>query len=267
VEFPKITIVTPSFNQGEFLERTIQSVLSQDYPNLEYFVLDGGSADNSPAIIEKYKHLLTGWRSHKDDGQSAAIREGFDKATGEIIAWLNSDDWYEPGTLHLIAEEFRQRQELVLVYGDYYVVRPNGTKVLKRKVSCDFNVMAYAYLMIPQPAAFWRMEAYRAVGGLNPDLRYVMDLDLFLRLAKAFPANRFLHIRKPLACFQLHPESKSVGSKEKFVPEIRRVVAQVLPPRTAFQMRVLKYLYLVKVELMYLFQRGYLPLRKDQSKA
>ncbi len=230
-------------------------------------VLDGGSSDNSVDVIRKYEGSLAYWRSEKDAGQSAAIIEGFDRATGDIIAWLNSDDWYEPGTLHTIVEAFRENSDTVFVYGDYYVVREDGTKLLKRKVSCDFNVMAYIYLMIPQPAAFWRRDAYREVGGLDPELRYVMDYDLFLRFAKMYPSRRFRHIRKPLASFRLHPESKSVGSMTKFGTESGAVIARILPPRTKLQMKFFRYFYLIKLEMMYLLQRGYLPLRKDRSKA
>ncbi|HEY6376204.1 MAG TPA: glycosyltransferase family 2 protein [Edaphobacter sp.] len=264
---PRITIVTPSFNQGEYLEQTIQSVLSQNYPNLEYMIIDGGSNDTSVEIIRRYEKDLAYWRSHKDDGQTSAIMEGFQRASGDIIAWLNSDDYYEPGTLHLVAQTFQENKEALFVYGDYYVVRQNGAKILKKKVSCDFKVMAYSYLMIPQPSAFWDRRAYEAVGGLDRELKYVMDYDLFLRFAKTYPAKRFVHLRKPLSAFRLHPESKSVGSMAKFVPENKRVVARILPPQPEWQMKLLKYVFLLKLEAMYLFQRGYLPLHKDRTKA
>jgi len=265
--YPKISIITPSYNQGAYIEATINSFLSQNYPNLEFMVIDGGSTDNSVEVIRKYEDRIDFWRSHPDAGQSAAIIEGFARATGEIIAWINSDDWYEPGTLHRVAEVFAQCKDVVFVYGDYYVVRPDGTKIHKRKVSCDFKVMAYAYLMIPQPSSFWKKLAYEAVGGLDPDLQYVMDYDLFLKFAKFYAAGRFVNIKEPLASFRLHQESKSVGSMARFGPENEMVVARLLPPRKRWQMRLLRYFYLLKLEGMYLLQRGYLPLRKDHSKA
>jgi glycosyltransferase involved in cell wall biosynthesis len=267
MSYPKISIITPSYNQGSYLEETIQSVLSQNYPNLEFFILDGGSTDNSVEIIKKYEDKITFWRSHADAGQSAAIIEGFDRATGEIIAWLNSDDQYEPGALHQVAKAFQENKDAAFVYGDYYVVRQDGTKVLKRKVSCDFNVMAYAYLMIPQPSSFWKKSAYEAVGGLDTNLRYVMDYDLFLKLAKLYPAKRFIHLKTPLSAFRLHPESKSVKSMAAFSSENRFVVDRVTRPRKQWHMRLLRYAYLLKLEWMYLTERGYLPLRKDRSKA
>ena len=185
---PKISVITPSYNQGAYLEDTIKSVLSQNYPNLEFMILDGGSKDETVEIIKRYADKLTFWRSHPDSGQSSAIAEGFNRATGEILAWLNSDDRYEPGTLLRIAEEFQRKPEAIMVYGDYYVLRQDQSRVLKRKVSCDFKVMAHAYLMIPQPSSFWKKAAYDAVGGLDTELNYAMDYDLFLKLAKNYPS-------------------------------------------------------------------------------
>jgi glycosyltransferase involved in cell wall biosynthesis len=241
--------------------------LSQNYPNLEFLILDGGSTDNSVEIIRKYEDKITFWRSHKDKGQSDAIIEGFNRSTGEIIAWLNSDDRYEPGTLHLIANTFENNRNAIFVYGDYNMVRQDGTKVLKRKVSCDFNVMAYAYLMISQPSAFWKKSVYDEVGGLDLKLHYTMDYDLFLRMAKLYPADRFIHLKKPLSAFRLHPESKSVKQMSAFSYEFRLVKDRHTPPRKEWQKPFLRYFYLFKVEWMYLVERGYLPLRKDNTKA
>ncbi len=266
-ETPRISVVVPSYNQGEYLEETLLSILSQGYPDLELIVMDGGSTDDSVAIIRRYQEQIAFWRSHKDGGQSAAISEGFARATGEILAWLNSDDCYEPGTLARIAEVFRRRPEVVLVYGDYFVVRESGQKVLKRKVSCDFKVMAHAYLMIPQPSAFWTRAAYEAVGGLDVTLRYVMDYDFFLKMAKSYRADRIVHVREPLSAFRLHQGSKSVSEMADFKPETRQVVRRHVGSRADWQRVGLHYFYLLKVELMYLLQRGYMPLRKDRSKA
>lgn len=265
--YPKISIITPSYNQGSYLEETIQSVLSQNYPNLEFLILDGGSTDNSVEVIRKYEDKIDFWRSHKDGGQSEAIIEGFERATGDIIAWLNSDDMYEPGALHAVAEAFEKKKDAVFVYGDYYVIRQDKVRVLKRKVSCDFNVMAYAYLMIPQPSSFWKKDAYEKLGGLDPELHYVMDYDLFLKFAKKYPAKSIVHLKKPLSAFRLHPQSKSVSLMSAFVRENKLVVDRIVGAHTEMQRKLLRYLYLLKVEWMYLTERGYLPLRKDRSKA
>lgn len=265
--YPKISIVTPSYNQGQYLEETIQSILSQNYPNVEHLIMDGGSTDNSVEVIKKYEDKITFWRSHKDRGQSDAIIEGFGRATGEIIAWLNSDDQYEPGALHKVAEAFEKRKDAVVVYGDYNVLRQDGSRELKPKVSCDFDVMAHAYLMIPQPSAFWKKAAYEEVGGLDVDLHYTMDYDLFLKLAQRYTAKRFVHLQTPLSLFRLHDESKSVKLMQKFSHEFNLVKGRYTRPRKRWQQKFLRYLYLGKVEWMFLTERGYLPLKKDTSKA
>ena len=124
--YPKISIITPSYNQGQFLEQTILSILSQDYPNLEYIIMDGGSSDNSVEIIRKHEDNLTYWVSEPDKGQSDAINKGFQRATGDILTWLNSDDYYLPGTLHTVAEYFTQHPDVECIYGDLQVVASNG---------------------------------------------------------------------------------------------------------------------------------------------
>src|ERR1035437_4288596 len=124
--YPKISVITPSFNQGKYLESTIKSVLEQDYPNLEYIVIDGGSEDNSVEIIKKYEKHLAYWESVKDKGQSHAINKGFAIATGEILAWLNSDDTYEQNAIYNIAEWFRKYPELDFIYGDVNIIDEKG---------------------------------------------------------------------------------------------------------------------------------------------
>lgn len=264
---PRLTIVTPSYNQAAYLEQTIDSVLSQNYPNLEYMILDGGSTDGSVDVIKKYSRFLKYWRSCRDSGQSAAIDEGFQQAAGDILAWINSDDYYEPDTFASIADVFMSRPDTVLVYGDYNVLYPSGKKILKPKVSCDFKIMAYAYLMIPQPAAFWTRDAYVQSGGLDSSLKYVMDLDFFLRMSLLFPASRICHIPRPLATFRVHPVSKSVACKQAFSKETAQILPRYIPIRSAWQMKLRHYFYLAKVEMRFLLERGYLPLRKDRSKA
>ena len=125
LKFPKITIVTPSFNQSKFLERTIISVLNQNYPNMEYIIIDGGSTDGSVDIIKKYEKYLTFWCSEKDKGQSDAINKGFEHGTGEIYAYLNSDDLFLPGTLQYIAEAFKSNKNYDLIYGSIYIIDKN----------------------------------------------------------------------------------------------------------------------------------------------
>ncbi|NVO00781.1 MAG: glycosyltransferase, partial [Geobacteraceae bacterium] len=138
---PKITIVTPSYNQGRFLEKTILSVLDQGYPNLEYIVIDGGSTDESVEIIKKYADRLTYWVSEPDRGQSHAINKGFERATGEIFGWLNSDDWYHPGALQAVAEAFAANPDVGAVVGAGEMVDEEGKQLIYKsttKVDLDF---------------------------------------------------------------------------------------------------------------------------------
>ena len=141
----KITVVTPSYNQGRYLEATIDSVLSQGVRDLEYIIMDGGSTDGSVEIIQKYAKYLSYWQSAKDGGQTQAIHLGFERATGEVLCWINSDDRYEPGALALAVREFEANPKLQLVYGDYILVYPNGRELPKPKISFNFNICLHAF--------------------------------------------------------------------------------------------------------------------------
>jgi len=262
---PTITIVTPSYNQGDYLAETIESVLEQAYPKLEYFILDGGSTDASCDIIRQYERHLSYWHSRPDRGQADAIRTGFEMGTGEILAWLNSDDHYEAGALHLAAEAFMADSNKVLLYGDYFVQDSEGCKILKPKVSFDFAICLYAYSMIPQPAAFWTRAAYEAVGGLDDRLQYCMDYDLFLRLGHANPG-RIRHVPVPLATFRVHDASKSVAARQSFEAEQRAVRSRFVPPDGA-RFRAQRAVQYLRLEYRFVRERRMLPLRKDRSKA
>jgi len=262
---PKICVVTPSYNQGQYLEQTMLSVLDQGYPNLEYIVMDGGSTDTSPAIIQKYAGRLHHWQSQADKGQTDAIQNGFAKSDAEILAWLNSDDLYEQGTLLRVGRFFADHPDAVLVYGDYYVMDESGQKQLKPKISFDFKICLHAYLMIPQPAAFWRRSAYEAVQGLDARLHYAMDWDFFLRVGQHFP-RQIKHLPEPLATFRLHEVSKSVSAVAKFKEEHKLIRSKFgLQPR--WQRKLKKYFHLLRTEFRFATERGIIPLKKDRRKA
>lgn len=186
-ELPKISIVTPSFNQGNFLQQCIESVLDQNYPNLEYIIIDGGSTDNSLSIIQNFKSRLTYWVSEPDKGQSDAINKGFMKATGEIVAWLNSDDYYCPGAFEKMLHVYQQNAEAPFYFGDGYRVSKSG-EILANffpKRSLTFNrqalVMGLNYIL--QPSTFINRSCLEQVGYLNDELEYGMDSDLWMRLS------------------------------------------------------------------------------------
>lgn len=215
--WPRISIVTPSYNQGGFIEEALRSVLLQGYPDLEYIVLDGGSTDGSVDISRKYERFLSYLSVGPDGGQAAAIRAGFEMATGEVLAWLNSDDYYLPGTLARIGRLFATRPRLVFASGDVYDVDA-GSRALGRKYAIrpNFTVTAnFGFHHWPQQGCFWRRSAYEQVGGLDPSLHFCMDRDLFLRLVRAGP---FVRVKGgPLAAFRAHPGAKSSNEADNLV--------------------------------------------------
>lgn len=206
-KWPKITVVTPSYNQAEFLEPTIQSVLNQNYPNLEYIIIDGGSTDGSMEIIQKYSDKLAYWVSEKDKGQTYAINKGFHRATGEIVAWLNSDDEYCPGALETVARTFMNYENIDFVFGNRVSIDENG-RVLRddRHTRFSFSALVLYGMIVSQPAAFWKRELFEKYGYLDESMRFCMDYEFFCRIGAHIKAK---HIRKHLARFRRHPESKS----------------------------------------------------------
>jgi glycosyltransferase involved in cell wall biosynthesis len=203
---PKISIITPSYNQGQFLEETISSVLSQDYPNLEYIVIDGGSKDQSVDIIRKYASSLTYWISEKDSGQSEALNKGFKRATGDIVTWLNSDDVYLPGTLLKIAKHFTENPESTLLHGKT-IVFGEGLKDEERGAPEEELASLYlAYIPFPQPSSFFRRHVLTELGYLDESLQYGMDFDLLARIALNYRIDRSTEI---FSRYRIHPASKS----------------------------------------------------------
>lgn len=215
-----MTIVTPSFNQGRFLERTIRSVLDQGYPNLEYIVMDGGSADDSVEIIRRYASRLAYWTSGPDGGQSAAINAGWRMARGEIIAWQNSDDVYLPGALHAAGEAFREHPEAVLVYGLTRRVDTEGTSLGTMGAPYRHRMLLYSHQLIPLTSAFFRRSAVEAVGLLDESLNYSMDLDLFLRLVRLAPP---VMLDETLAEATIHADAKTTRDRAVAATETHRV--------------------------------------------
>lgn len=217
-ERSRITVIVPSFNQGQFLEQTLRSILLQGYENLELLVVDGGSNDRSVEVIEHYQAWIDWWVSEGDAGQSDAINKAYARSTGDIVAWLNSDDRYEVGALHTIDREFRSRPRAVVVYGNLNLIDGAGRKI-GEQASPPLNptaIIAHSVAM-PQPATFIRRSAVQDAELLNRELHFAMDFDLWLRLLCAGP---FEHIDRILADFRLWEESKSVAHKLDWVPEL-----------------------------------------------
>ena len=204
---PTISIVTPSFNQGEYIEETIRSVIQQDYPSVEYIIIDGGSTDNSVEIIKKYKKSLAYWVSEPDHGQADAIVKGFKRATGNILGFLNSDDYLLPHSLQVVAGEFSKNESLEFVVGRSIVVdRQSKLKYTWTPPFINYWTMLCTGCWFHQPASFWRKSAYDEVGGIDASLRFALDYDLFVRLAKR---KRPKIIKEILAAFREHEQSKT----------------------------------------------------------
>lgn len=187
-KYPKVSIVTPSYNQGEYIEQTIKSVVGQDYPNLEYIIIDGGSTDNSVDIIKKYAdiHSFISWVSEKDRGQSHAINKGFKLCTGEIVAWLNSDDVYEKNAIRNQVKILIDNPDVMLVYGDA-IIEDEVTGIsekFKTAEPFDYYRLIHVNHMIMQPTTFWRKKLFDKIGYLDESLNYTMDWEFWIRAGK-----------------------------------------------------------------------------------
>lgn len=211
---PRITVVTPSYNQGKFLEETILSVINQDYPNLEYFIVDGGSTDNSVDIIKKYEDKIDWWVSEPDKGQSDAINKGFSRSTGGILAYLNSDDTYVDNALINVGEFFKSNSGVDVFYGNAAVIDDKGRKIgVWKTIKYDFHIHLYGCPIILQPSAFWRRRSFFDTGGLDDNLHFAMDGDLWLRMSKS--GAKFYYSDIILSNFRVHNQSKSVATKKE----------------------------------------------------
>ncbi len=220
-ESPLVSIVTPSFNQARFLEATIQSVLSQDYPHLEYIIVDGGSSDGSLEIIKKHADRLAWWVSEPDRGQTDAINKGFARARGEILAWLNSDDTYQPGAVSAAVKFLQEHPRVGLVYGDAHYIDETGRVIGKFPAAqTDLRRLRRGYVHIPQQAAFFRAELWRAVGPLDPSFYFAMDYDLWVRIARRAQVR---YVPQTWANFRIHASGKTLAADERCWPEMLRV--------------------------------------------
>ena len=221
--FPKVSIVTPSFNQGRFLEQTIRSVLDQDYPNLEYIIIDGKSTDESVSIIQKYAPRLAHWVSELDRGQADALNKGFARATGDIVAWVNSDDFYYPGAIAAAVAAFHDNPDLGLVYGRGNRVNEQGERISEFEATRPFDLEALVegidYIL--QPTTFMRRQALRDVGPLDRGMHYAFDWDLWIRLGKRFPVKMLDSV---LAASREYAATKTSSGGFRRTEEIRRLV-------------------------------------------
>ena len=254
----KVTVITPSYNQALYLEETILSVLNQDYPNIEYILIDGGSTDGSLEIIKRYESRISYWVSESDLGQTDAINKGFSKASGDVYAWLNSDDTYRSGAVGAAVEFLSRNPEIGMVYGNAYYIDDQSEVVARYPAgTTDYKRLRRGVNTIPQQAMFFRSILWDMVGPLDPSFYYAMDYDLWTRIAAVSP---IAFHDQMWAHFRLQNESKSLREAYRCWPEMMRIhfrdggsvcsilygkylVRRVLEPVMPLRMRYRKWKY------------------------
>ena len=227
---PTLSVITPSYNQGAFIEKTILSVIGQPNINLEYIIIDGGSTDDTLEIIKQYEDKISYWVSEPDNGQSDALNKGFAKASGDVVAWINSDDYYEPFVLEHVLEKFND-PNISVINGNCMMHYSDSEKTYLDKSGFinTSRMLKYwrPYFCPPQPSIFFRREVLQSVGFLDESLNYSMDLDLWLKISLKY---KFTYYNALLSHYLIHDSSKSgsEGGLEKFVPEWRKVAFKYL---------------------------------------
>ncbi len=217
-----ISIITPSYNQADFLEQTILSVLDQDYSQIEYMIVDGASSDGSVGIIEKYSERLAWWVSEADSGQACAINKGFARAGGEIIAWLNSDDYYLPNTISTVMQLFAKNPEAGIIYGDVLSVDGAGNPINVQRFQSYTLDDLMALKIISQPAVFMRRSVLEEAGYLDDSYHFLLDHHLWLRMAQLAP---MIYTPQILAAARYHDNAKNIAHAEEFGAETFRILA------------------------------------------
>ena len=216
-----VSIVTPSFNQSAYLELTIRSVLEQDYPDFEYIVIDGASTDGSADIIQKYSSRLAYWISEKNSGQADAINKGMRRAKGEIVAWLNSDDYYLPHAIQSAVAALEANPQAMMVYGNMLAVDQTGQTINQLRYRPLTLEDLLCFQIIGQPAVFMRRAAFEKAGGLDLDFHFMLDHQLWLKIAAQGP---MIHVNETWSAARFHPLAKNRAQAPGFAREAFRVL-------------------------------------------
>lgn len=220
--FPKLTVITPSFNQVQYIERTILSVLSQGYPNLEYIIIDGGSTDGSVDVIKKYEKWISYWVTEKDEGQANAINKGLKLASGDWVGWQNSDDIYYPGAFEALSKVIGTSTAESLVVGDMNLIDEHENIIRDLKyVRPTYHSLLAEGMVLANQSAFWRRAVHEQIGYLDERYDCLFDYEWFLRLLQKHQAT---HVRKALGALRIHGETKTHNRQEQFQEEYARVL-------------------------------------------
>lgn len=223
----RVSILTPSYNQGAFLERNIRSVLSQDVAEVEHIVMDGGSTDDTLEILSRHSGDVR-WVSERDNGQADALSKALLRATGDIVGWLNVDEYYEPNILGRVVEEFREHPELALVYGDYRRVTADGVTIrINRQWSFDYGICQARTPIIANCASFFSRQRVIDCGGFDASWHYLLDWEFFIRFMRG--NQRWVKSNQILGNFTMHPQSKTSSAPGGFVREIQRLREREFP--------------------------------------
>lgn len=218
---PLVSIVTPSLNQAPYLEAAMQSVFAQEYPNIEYILIDGGSTDGSVDFIKQCAAQLAYWISEPDRGQTDAINKGFARATGKYLAWLNADDRLNPTAMSEAVDFLESHSDVGMIYGDADYIDSRGRVVGRFPAAqTDYAALRRGYVHIPQQATFWRSELWQQVGPLDPSFTFAMDYDLWVRLAKI---SKLQYLPRLWAQFRLHEDSKTLQNDQRAWDEMLKV--------------------------------------------
>jgi glycosyltransferase involved in cell wall biosynthesis len=261
MKLPKITIVTPSFNQAKYLPEAIESILTQNYPNLEYIIIDGASTDGSVDIIKKYESRLSHWVSEKDKGQSDAIMKGFARSSGELFAWVNSDDILLPGCLQRIAEQYVQSGYPDILTGNVIYLDEEGriTRYIRLPRQSRFFFFRGVW-HVSAPAIFFKASLFRSVGGVNLDYHLCMDFDLWMKMM--VKDARVVHIPCLLGGYRWHPETKTMrylaNSTSRVPPEREQVYRENIRGYVEWQVLFWKRIYKLYQLLNLNYLRGYI---------
>lgn len=254
----KISIITPSYNQGEYIEETIQSVINQNYSNIEYIIIDGGSTDNTVDIIRKYESSIEYWVSEKDEGQSHAINKGLERASGEVVAWLNSDDQYfSADILTQVAKFFNKYKDVDVCYGNNVYIDSSGDILYLRMAPRFFSTeLLEKWNYIHQPTVFLKKEIIKNFH-INNNLHYIMDYEYWLRISTKY---KFQHLNEIMSASRWHSSCKTIGNIDKFFEELENVQRELgmesrnrlIPPLLLFRIfynlqRIVSTLFVYKL--------------------